>query len=162
MSPQRRSTALPATAGTPTRPWTVTWAVYLMWAGAAVSLVGSVLSTMRMDAAPAAPAGAETPSPGPAAVDIALGAAVAVLVAGVWLLMAWANGRGHAWARLAATLLFSAAALFYVLGLAQQSGVLNWVVDTTHVLVGLGAVVLLWRSESSDHITARSISRDVS
>jgi len=72
----------------------------------------------------------------------------APIVAALWLWMAWANGRGRAWARIVSAVFFGIAsvdvALAFVRGAnaaALAFGVVGW-------LVGLGAIVLLFSKES--------------
>ncbi len=78
-----------------------------------------------------------------------VGIVVIVLVISVilWVFMAWANGRGKAWARIVASVLFGLNTL-YLLLVVSRAGTsvlfvaLGW-------LLGLGAIIMLWRRESS-------------
>lgn len=78
-------------------------------------------------------------------------AAVAQIVAtGLWVFLAWANRGGRSWARLAASALFALNSLQLVYVFRQPSVSLGLAVYVATWLVGLGAVALLWRRESSD------------
>lgn len=144
----------------PQRPRSITIAVYLMCAGAVVGGLGVVLAALRSDETTQQLEGQGEIDAGlDTTADLVIAAVLAVIVVGVWLLMAWTNARGYRWARIAATLLAAAYALFFVTGLAQQAGALNWIVDTLHLVVGLSVVTLLWREESSLYYTRQSVAR---
>jgi hypothetical protein len=74
-----------------------------------------------------------------------------ILGVGLWLWMAWANGRGRSWARIVAGVLFA----FNTLGLlsvftrAGAGG--TKIFDVLAWLVGLGATIFLWRPESTQY-----------
>jgi hypothetical protein len=73
----------------------------------------------------------------------------------LWVWMAWANNRGRGWARIVATVLFAlnTISLVFEVGRASVSIIpiaLGW-------LVGLGAIVLLWRRETSAYINPRPL-----
>ena len=72
----------------------------------------------------------------------------------LWLWMARANSQGKNWARITSSVFFALAtvSLFSVLNAPSVLGVIFavalWV-------VGLGAIILLWRRESSDFFKPR-------
>ncbi len=79
---------------------------------------------------------------------------VGVISVGLWVLIARTNLAGRSWARIAASVLFALNTLdlitsvrFYGLQAGLILAVLTW-------LVGLAAIVLLWRRESSDYLNA--------
>lgn len=84
-------------------------------------------------------------------VPLEIGAVIAV---GVWLLLAWANGRGHRWARVGFAVFFGITTMSLLNGLAQDAatyapadliaGVLLW-------LVALVTVALIFNPESAPH-----------
>ena len=74
----------------------------------------------------------------------------------LWLWMARANSQGKNWARITSSVFFALAtvSLFSVLNAPSVLGVIFavalWV-------VGLGAIILLWRGESSDFFKPRQL-----
>ena len=72
-----------------------------------------------------------------------------VIGIGLWLWMARANNQGKNWARILSTVLFGLATLDLVGVFSQPKTVLGLVFPVLTWLVGLGAVFLLWRPESS-------------
>jgi hypothetical protein len=80
---------------------------------------------------------------------------VLVIAIGLWAWMAWANGRGRNWARIVATVLFALNTIDLVLsvsraGLSVIFVALGWV-------IGLAAIILLWRRESSAYFQPNRI-----
>ena len=80
-----------------------------------------------------------------------------VLLVGVllWVWMAWANGKGRSWARIVATVLFGLNTISLLLSFGRASisiifVILGW-------LVGLGAVVMLWRKETTAYINGQRL-----
>lgn len=80
---------------------------------------------------------------------------VAVLVIGVllWVWMAWANGKGSGWARIVATVLFVLNTLYLVFA-ASRAGITAIFVGLSWI-IGLVAIILLWRRESSEYISSQ-------
>jgi hypothetical protein len=140
-----------------------------MYAGAALSLVGLLLTPMTADAirtqiedAMAGQDATMTPSQidGFVTFAIALGVVFGLLGVGLWLLMAWANGKGRSWARIVATVLFALNAVSLLTSLPQLgSAPLPVALSALTVLVGGAAVYFLWRKESSDWFRAQSAPR---
>jgi UDP-N-acetylmuramyl pentapeptide phosphotransferase/UDP-N-acetylglucosamine-1-phosphate transferase len=79
---------------------------------------------------------------------------VALIGIGLWLWMAWANGRGKNWARIVATVLFGINTLDLLLSVSRPHAVLSLLLSLLTWLAGLGAIVFLWRSESSAYFSA--------
>jgi hypothetical protein len=78
---------------------------------------------------------------------LVVGAGIAV---GIWLLMAWANGRGHRWARIAFAIFFGVNTYSLLDGLAHGSAVYaraDVAFGIILCLVQLAAVVLLFHQE---------------
>jgi hypothetical protein len=93
------------------------------------------------------------------AYNIAVGSVIVLglLGAGIWLWMAYANGKGQKWARIVATVLGVLNVIFTAVSLAQQQQPLGSEVLTIIVaLLAIAIVVFLWRKESSDFYAARS------
>jgi hypothetical protein len=78
----------------------------------------------------------------------------AVIATGVWLWMAWANGRGHRWARVVFAVFFGITTVSLLRGVAQHAatyaradliaGVVLW-------LVAFATVALIFNRESGPH-----------
>ena len=62
--------------------------------------------------------------------------------------MAWANGRGRAWARIVSAVFFGLGTVEVVLAFARSDNVAALAIDVIVWLVGLGAIVLLFSKES--------------
>ena len=67
----------------------------------------------------------------------------------LWLWMARANNQGKSWARVLSTVLFCLATLDLVGVFGEPKTVLGLIFPVLTWLVGLGAVFLLWRPEST-------------
>jgi hypothetical protein len=63
--------------------------------------------------------------------------------------MAWASKRGKPWARILSSVFFAVSTLNTVAGFAQAGEPLNKVLTALVWLIGLGAIVLLWRPDAS-------------
>jgi len=149
----------------PPIPSTVQNAFYLMIAGAALSVIGAIVSlaeksTIRSQI--------ESKNPGftttqvDSAVNVAVGAAIGGAVIGValWLWMAFANRAGKNYARITGTVFFGLETLSLLAGLALSAGSAGSSVKTSGAsiavgiltwLVGLATVLLLWNKQSSDY-----------
>jgi hypothetical protein len=77
-----------------------------------------------------------------------IGAPIAI---GLWLWMAWANGRGHNWARIAFAVFFVITTLSLLVALAQDAAVYapaDLVAGIAVWLVGLAAIMLIFNGAS--------------
>jgi hypothetical protein len=68
----------------------------------------------------------------------------------LWLWMARKNGQGKNWARTLSTVLFALATVDLFGVLSQPKTVLGLVFPVLTWLIGLGAIVFLWRRESTE------------
>jgi hypothetical protein len=135
-------------------PRSVLNAVRLMYAGAALELVAviiSVLTRANLKVAilvrhplysPAQVHHAETARAGP----LVIGGVIAI---GLWLWMAWANGRGRNWARVLSAVFFGISTFDLIISFALVHATVTMIVGVVIWLVGLGAIVLLFRKESA-------------
>jgi hypothetical protein len=71
-----------------------------------------------------------------------------VITIGLWLWMAWANGRGLAWARVVSVGLFVISTLDLIVSLILIRAPASMAVDVVIWLVGLAVVMLLLSHES--------------
>jgi hypothetical protein len=77
-----------------------------------------------------------------------------VITVGLWLWMARANRAGNNWARIVASVLFGLNTIFLLLSFARPHASIGAVLNLLIWLVGLGAIVLLWRRDSTGYIAA--------
>jgi len=144
----------------PSAPASVLTAVKLIYAGAALSLVGIVVTLTQKDAIRKMIA-ANNPKLTQSQLDVAMnvgltfGVILGLLGAGLWLWMASANKKGYSWARVVSSVFFGIDTLYllYVL-FAAGNPAIQKVAALLLWLVGLGAVVFLWRSDSSAYFNA--------
>jgi hypothetical protein len=151
----------------PEVPQSITRAVQFMYAGAAASLIGIIislttLSSLKSDIIKRYPNYTQTQVNN--AQHVAIGAAIVVglITVGLWLWMAQSNKAGKNWARIVSTVLFGLSTLSVLSGLASAGvatggvariyGVVVW-------LIGLGAIILLWRRDSSEYFKSASAPR---
>jgi hypothetical protein len=147
-------------------------AVRLMWAGAALALIGAIVTlafasrikdavrkaALKSNATAASRGRAVLTSAQIHTVENATVIVLAVLLlVGVllWVWMAWANNRGRNWARIVGTVLFGLNTISLIFSFGRTSisiifVLLGW-------LVGLGAVVLLWRKETTAYFNSQRI-----
>jgi len=73
----------------------------------------------------------------------------ALLAVALWLWMAWANGRGHNWARILSAVFFGISTLGLLVSFAAGRVVGDIIVGLILWLIGLAVIVLLFRKESA-------------
>lgn len=144
-------------AGQPEPPRPVQVAVILMYAGAALSAINLLVTLVIFHTIERAFQDASAAVTTSDAHTFAVGAIVlAVVETGLWLLMAYANGLGRPWARVLATVLFSLNTLLLLYAFFRASISASQLFAVVVWLVGLSAIVLLWRRESARFFTAAS------
>ena len=139
----------------PPTPQSVLNAVKFMYAGAAVSLIEIIISLTTIGGLKSAIRQAH---PGYSAatvhtveVDAVAGLVISGLLGvGLWILMARLNLAGRNWARIVASVLFAINTLELIVLLRSPGTVLGTVFAVLLWAVGLGAIVFLWRRESSE------------
>jgi ABC-type Fe3+ transport system permease subunit len=157
------SSGKPVEPERPPAPPSVLNAVKLMYVGAAVSTVTLLISlilSLTNIASSKATIRQGHPSYTTSQVNQAftIGITVAVVsgVIGValWLWMARANSQGRNWARILSTVLFGLATLD-LFGALHRPSLLGVLFTALTWLVGLGAVILLWRKDSTEFFKPR-------
>ena len=149
------STDQPVEPDKPPAPQSVLNAVKLMYAGAVVSAISLIISLVSIGGTKDAIRKAR-PSLTAAQVNqlntfiIALAVVSGVIGVALWLWMARKNGQGKNWARILSTVLFGLATLDMFGVLSQPKTVLGLVFPVLTWLIGLGAIVFLWRKESTE------------
>jgi hypothetical protein len=148
------SSGKPVEAARPPAPQPVLQAVKLMYVGAAVSTVSLIISLVDISGTKSAIEKAR-PSLTAAQVNqlntfiISLAVVSGVVGIALWLWMARANGQGKNWARILSSVLFGLTTLDLIGVFSQPKTILGLIFPVLTWLVGLGAVWLLWRKESS-------------
>ncbi len=154
----------------PPQPATVRIAVRLMLAGAVLALLSAVitlvLSSKIKDAVTKAAqkANATNARAGKATltaaqihtlanVTVLLLAVLGIIGVLLWLWMAWANNKGSNWARIVATVLFALNTISLLFSLGRASLTVSFIL--LEWLVGLIAIVLLWRKDTTAYIGQR-------
>ena len=145
----------------PAAPNSVQTAVKLMYAGAALSLIELVVSLVTISSLKSAILKKfphyTTAQVHSAEVAIVVGVVIeAVIAIGLWLWMARANSAGRNYARITGTVLFVVYTLFLLLDLRRPSVGIGLIFAALVWLAGLGAVIMLWRRESSEYFSPRA------
>jgi hypothetical protein len=144
-------------------PQSVLNAVKLMCTGAAISTVSLILSLTTTGSLKSA-IRKHYPHYDTSQVNHLYGqilaAAIISAVIGVllWLFMAWANGKGMAWARIVSCVLFAFNTIGLLAFFRQPETVISLIFEVLVWLVGLAAIWFLWRPESSAFFKPQSYS----
>jgi ABC-type transport system involved in cytochrome bd biosynthesis fused ATPase/permease subunit len=72
-----------------------------------------------------------------------------LIAIGLWLWMARANRAGKNWARIVSSILFAFSTLSFFVSLSRAHSAITLLFAGIVWLVGLGAIVLIWRRDSS-------------
>lgn len=159
-----------AAPGPVTRPSTVTYAVYLMYAGAFLSVLAGVLTVttrgqleeeFQRQAQLQGGAGALPPD----FLDTFFGIIVVVaivfglLFAGLWIMNAVACSRGRNWGRITGTVLGGLYVLSALASLVQPSTGLTLTITLLTTLVAIATIVLLWQRASNQYFAAAGAAR---
>src|SRR4029077_727530 len=150
---------VPPEPARPAPPRPVRKAVLLMYSGAAlraISVIGAVRTLPAIERvirnAPSTLTAQQVHND--AIVAVVIAAVESLIATGLWLLMAWGNKNGQSWARITATVLFGLNTLFLLLSFVRATVSASLAFSVLVWLVGLGAVVMLWRKESSQYFAA--------
>ena len=148
----------------PGPPGSVVMAVRLMYAGAVVSALSLVvglltISSLRSSLHKSDPSLTASQLHSLQTVVVVGSVLIGLISIGLWLWMAAANKAGKSWARIVATVLFGLDTLFLLLGVARAGAAAGTLVSILTWLIGGGAVILLWRRESSEYFAAQSAPR---
>jgi hypothetical protein len=145
----------------PEPPASVVMAVRLMYAGAVVSalslIVGLVtIGSLRASLHKAQPTLTPTQLHDLQAVVVVGSIFIGLVSIGLWVWMAFMNKAGKPWARIVATVLFGLDTLFLLLGVARAGAAAGTLVSILTWLIGLGAVVYLWRKDSTAYFNPQA------
>jgi hypothetical protein len=165
-SPQQYAPAGRLAPAAPPPP--VVRAVQLMYAGAAATLIGIVVN-LTTESSVKSQLLKRSPNLTPAQlttfehVEIALSIVSGLIGVGLWIWMAQMNKRGRSWARITSTVFFGIETLGVLVpatgvGALGDAGPIRFY-NILVWLIGLGAIILLWRRQSSDYFNARDAQR---
>jgi hypothetical protein len=138
----------------PGQPRTVFIAIRLMWAGALTSLGGAITVLATLGSVQGAVVHAYAPAWHATQVSLFSSVAETPLIVGLWLWMAWANGRGKNLGRAALAVFFGLDSLVVLDTLAQGSityAPADAAVGMFECLIGLVTVFLIFNPASSRH-----------
>lgn len=139
------------------KPRSVEFAVLLMYAGAALAVLDIVLTLSMSDAIKDNLKSRMDGTVSSARLDDAFSSFNTQAVVGgvigivLWVAMARFNDRGLPWARVVATVLFGISTLRFLSQLLSTPPIPLFAVVFLTWLVGLSAVIYLWRPESSEY-----------
>jgi hypothetical protein len=146
-------------------PWSIWYAVRLMWAGAVLSLVGVVLAFATIDDVKRKIAADLRDQHKYSQHDVdalsqnlvASTTLGSLLAAVMWLWMARANRAGKRWARAIATTLGALNLAWFAVSItAEGVTVAQLVLSGLIVLVGVAVLALLWHRDSGDYYWFKS------
>jgi hypothetical protein len=148
----------PEPAGGPP-PRSVVTAVRLMYAGAVVSALSLVVGlatvgSLKTSLKKSDPSLTATQLHNLQSVVIVGSIAIGLISIGLWVFMAFMNKAGKSWARIVATVLFGLDTLFLLLGLARAGAAAGTLVSILTWLIGLGAIIMLWRRDATEYFNA--------
>jgi hypothetical protein len=80
--------------------------------------------------------------------SVVLAIVAGLITIGLWLWMAWANGRGRRWARIVSAVFFGINTLDLLASFFQVHAAISLVFSVLVWLAGLGAIILIFSRES--------------
>jgi hypothetical protein len=148
--------------GQPPAPPSVLKAVKLMYAGAAVSTVSLIVSLVSISGTKSQiykdrPNLTVSQANHLELFIITLAVVSGLLGIGLWLWMAQKNGQGRNWARIVSSVLFILATVDLYGVLSQPKTIIGLVFPALTWLLGLGAIILLYRKESTAFFRPRQL-----
>jgi hypothetical protein len=143
----------------PEPPAPVLTAVKLMYAGAAVSAISLIatlltIASLKTTIHNRSPNLTQTQLHTAEVAGVAFAVVLGLLGIGLWIWMASANKAGKNWARITATVFFGINTVSVLSAFSQPGTLLGRLISLVIWLIGLGAVLMLWRKESSVYFTA--------
>lgn len=145
----------------PPQPQSLRVAVLLMYAGAAATAISLILTLAFVhrlrSAIETSLRQANTSKPLTAAQihtaqtsGVVAVVVLLLIIIGLWVWMAWVNGKGRGWARIVATVLYGINTINFLLSLRSLGG--PSVLIAIIWLIGLAALVFLWRRDTTQYI----------
>ena len=147
----------------PVRPKSIDLAVKLMQAGGVLALVNLLTVFLFKDQIREAAEESAAKS-GQANVDIdtivsvsiAFAVIFGLLGALLWFWMASSNGKGKSWARIVASVFYGLSLLSLVASFMQAQPMLGRLLSLVSLAIGTGAMLMMWKKESTDYYNAVS------
>jgi len=141
-------------------PQSVANAVKLMYAGAVISAIEVIISLTTIGSLKSAIVKAYPHYSAAKVHDLEVAGIAEIVVSGLigialWLVVARLNAAGRNWARIVASVLFGINTIELISLVAQPHALIGILFAVLLWLAGLGAIVLLWRRESSAYFRAR-------
>jgi hypothetical protein len=150
-------------------PKPVRKSIRFMLSGAAVTVLSGLFSVIVVLSDPTVINSGKQPTSSQLTGDVVEVVLFTIVYAFLWVLMARFNRAGAMWARIVASALFAISTydLYTAISSLQNSGeaiihvynIISFVLELAEWICGLGAVALLWRSESSVYFRERSARR---
>lgn len=149
----------------PAAPKSVLDAVKAMYAGAGLSVIGIILVIVSSSSIKRAFANANATSSKPLTTSqlhslesayIVSAIVILAIGAALWLWMARANGAGKRWARITSSVFFGLYTIYLLTVLTRSGFGATLILAALSWLVGLFAIVMLWRRESSAYFAQSS------
>jgi hypothetical protein len=159
--PHPQDSGMPPDPIRPDPPRSVQRAVLLMYVGAALSAVSLIVSVLSFHAIERVIRNASSTLTAQqvhndAIVAVTIAVVESLIAIGLWLLMAWGNKNGQNWARIVASILFGLNTLFLLLSFVRATVSVSLAFSVVVWAIGLGAIVMLWRKESSEYFALSS------
>jgi predicted Co/Zn/Cd cation transporter (cation efflux family) len=138
-----------------------------MLSGAAVTVLAGLFSLIVAIADPSLINGGKKPTSNQLTGDIVQVVLLTIVYCALWVLMARKNRAGRSWARIAASVLFALSTFSLYSSVNSLHGgetvrvvdIVSFVLVVAEWLCGLGAVALLWRTESTVYFKSNSALR---
>jgi len=142
-------------------PQQISNAVKLMYAGAALSAIEIIIGLATIGSLRSAiksqyPSYTESQIHTAEVAGIVVAVVIGALAIGLWLWMAWANGKGRSWARIVATVLFAFNTIDLVTLIGRPHSAVSLIFALLVWLAGLGAIFFLYQRDSSAYYQANS------
>jgi hypothetical protein len=135
-------------------PRSVQTAVRLMYAGATLNAIGVLLGlltvgSLRADIVKRSPSLSPTQIRGVEVFGVVGTVLIGLIAIGLWVWMAWANGKGKNWARIVSAVLFGINTLNLLLSFARANVAAALILGFLVWLAGLGAIIMMFNKESA-------------
>ncbi|HXS66410.1 MAG TPA: hypothetical protein VN767_26430 [Streptosporangiaceae bacterium] len=129
-------------------------AVKLMYAGAGLSALGAILlfvsiGSLKTAFRNASPSLTASQVNSAVAVFVTLSVIIVLIGIGLWIWMAFATKAGKNWARIVSSVFFGLYTIVLLLNISRTGIQVGNLLNILTWLAGLGAIILLWRREST-------------
>jgi hypothetical protein len=148
-------------ASRPPPPRSVLTAVRLMYAGATLNAIGIILGlltigSLKADIIKRDHSLTTTQVHGVEVFSIVGTVLIGLVAIGLWLWMAWANGKGKNWARIVSAVLFAIETINLFLSFHRANVAAALILGSLVWLAGLGALFMIYSKESAPYFRQQS------